>query len=143
MPQGAPTKRGWLKLLTKLSGSIGIVGVVIGSFSYSNPNSPNWNPNDYAMYEIWAVAVAPLCVCLLLWVIVATNWWWDQVTLASKRLPAPTEIFLQLEAAYGRPPTIDEVAAVHEMLLNSRTESLVNTGIGLGTFYAIQQNVHR
>lgn len=142
MPQSTPTKGGWLKLWTKLSGSIGIVGVVIGSFYYSNPDSPNWNPNDYAMYEIWAVAVAPLCVCCFAWVIVATNRWWDQVTLASKRLPTPTEIFLQLEAAYGRPPTIDEVAAVQVMLHNRRTDALVNTGIGLGTFYAIHQNVH-
>ena len=132
-------RREWLKRITWLTLMIGMVGIVVGSFFYSDPNSPNWNPNDYTTYEIWAVAVAPLCVCCLAWIIVATNWWWHQAVIATTPVPTSAQICAQFQAEYGRPPTLDEVAATQQMLGNQRNEALVNAGIGLGALYVIHR----
>lgn len=141
MPRESWNKRHCLKLLTRLTGSIGTVGVIVGSFFYSDPNSAQYDPNDYTMYEIWAVAVAPLCVCLFVWVIVAMNEWWRQVTIATTPLPNPAEIYRHLEIQYERPATMEEVAAAQQMLVHRRNEALVNAGIGLGALYAIHRRV--
>jgi hypothetical protein len=120
---------------------IGIAGIVVGCFWYSDPNSARYDPTDYTTYAIWAIAVTPLCVCLFVWVIVAANWWAHQVTVVFTPLPTPAQIYTQLRAEYGRPPTLDEVAAVQQMLANRRREALANAGIGLGASYVIHRSV--
>lgn len=131
MTRGGLTKRELLKLMTWLSVSVGIVGIIVGSLFYSDPNSPNWNPDDYTTYEIWAVAVAPFCICFFIWVKVATNSWWRHVVIATTPAPTPAEIYAQLEIEFKRPPTMEEVAAAHQMLRNGRNDALINGGIGL------------
>lgn len=143
MTRGGLTKRERLKLMTWLSVSVGIVGIIVGSLFYSDPNSPNWNPDDYTTYEIWAVAVAPLCICFFIWVIVATNSWLHQAMIATTPFPTPAEIYAHLESQYGHPPTAEEVAAMQQMLVHRRNEALVNTGIGLGALYLVARNHHR
>lgn len=140
-PGSGLTKRHWLTLMTKLSSLVALVGVVIGSFYYSSPNSPNWNPNDYAMVEIWAVAAIPMCICFFAWVIVATNWLWKEATVAASPLPSPAQICTQLQSEHGRAPTVEEVAGVRQMLQGRRNEALVNTGIGLAAFYIIHGRI--
>jgi hypothetical protein len=83
------------------------------------------------MYDIWAVAVAPLCVCFFVWVIAATNTWWHQVRIAITPLPTPAEIYTHLEIQYGRPPTVEELAAVQQLFCNGRNDAVINGGIGL------------
>ena len=43
-----------------------------------------------------------------------------------------SEISLQLQAEWGRPATLKEVALIHEMLSNRRNLALINSGLALG-----------
>jgi len=67
----------------------------------------------------------------------------DQIALAARPLPSPAQIAAQLEAEWGRPPTVEEVAAVHQMLTNQHNQALLNSGIGLGALYMIDKNLHQ
>lgn len=58
-------------------------------------------------------------------------------------IPTPQHIAWQLQQEWGRPPTVEEVAAVHGMLLSRRHEDLLNVGIGLGAVYLVDRNLHR
>ncbi len=143
MAQRRLTRRKRLKLMTWLSLIIGIAGIVVGCFFYSDPNSAHYDPTDYTTYAIWAIAMTPLCVCFFVWVLVAANWWAHQATVVFTPLPTPAQIYSEVLAEFGRPPTLDEVAAVQQMLHNRRNEALVNAGIGFGALYVIHQGVER
>ena len=57
-------------------------------------------------------------------------------------IPTPAEIFWQLEHEWGRPPTVVEVAAVHQMLSSRRNEAAVTAGVGLGALYLTHKHTH-
>ena len=63
--------------------------------------------------------------------------------VASTPVPSPAEIALLLEAEWRRPPTIVEVAAVHQMLTSRRNEALFVTGLSLGALYLADRRLHR
>ena len=73
--------------------------------------------------------------------------WWRAVSaemkVASTPVPSPAEIALLLEAEWRRPPTIVEVAAVHQMLTSRRNEALFVTGLSLGALYLADRRLHR
>ena len=62
--------------------------------------------------------------------------------VALRPVPSPAQIASQLEQEWGRPATVQEVAAVQQMLLNSRNEALFGVGISLGALYLIDHNLH-
>ena len=66
----------------------------------------------------------------------------EEVRVASTPIPSPAEISAQLEAEWGRPATIEEVAAVHQMLTSRKNEALLSAGIGLGALYLMDRNLH-
>ena len=66
----------------------------------------------------------------------------DELTVATTPIPSPSEIALQLEQEWGRPATLHEVAAVHQMLNSRRNEAMLNAGIGLGALYLIHHDLH-
>jgi len=119
-----------LKQATGASVGILLVGLVWGGMHYSNPSSPNWNPNDYAMIEIWAVAVIPLALCVFAWGCVLGKWILGQASVATVHVPTPQEIYVHLEAQLGRPPTVMEVESLHTMLRAQRNEAAVKTAAG-------------
>lgn len=61
---------------------------------------------------------------------------------AMRPVPSPAQIAYQLEVEWGRPATVQEVAAVQQMLLNGRNEALLGVGISLGALYLIDHNLH-
>jgi hypothetical protein len=65
----------------------------------------------------------------------------DEIKLASTPIPSPIPIEAQLTAAWGRPPTVVEVAAVHQMLASRHQQALLNGVIGLGLLYEIDKHV--
>ncbi|HZM56216.1 MAG TPA: hypothetical protein VFC03_14440 [Acidimicrobiales bacterium] len=53
----------------------------------------------------------------------------------------PAEIAALLEDKWGRPPTIIEVAAVHQMPTSRRNEALAATGLRLGALYLVDRSL--
>ena len=66
----------------------------------------------------------------------------QEVHAASTPIPSPAEISAQLEAEWGRPAPVEEVAAVHQMLTSRKNEALLGAGIGLGALYLMDRNIH-
>jgi hypothetical protein len=54
----------------------------------------------------------------------------------------PAEIAALLEDKWGRPPTIVEAAAVHQMPTSRRSEALAATGLSLGALYLADRSLH-
>ena len=48
---------------------------------------------------------------------------------AMKPIPSPAEISWQLQQEWGRPATIEEVAAVHQMLTSETNQAMLGAGI--------------
>jgi len=63
-----------------------------------------------------------------------------EVRVATTPVPSPAQIFFQLQAEWGRPPTVQEVAVVQTMLSNRRNEALISVGIALGAIYLIDRS---
>ncbi len=61
--------------------------------------------------------------------------------IASRPLPSPAEIESALVREWGRQPTVQEVAAVQQMLANERNQHLINAGVGLGALYMMNRNL--
>jgi hypothetical protein len=61
---------------------------------------------------------------------------------AMKPVPNPAEISWGLQQEWGRQPTVQEVAAVQQMLTSERNQSLLNSGITLGALYLMDRNLH-
>ena len=66
----------------------------------------------------------------------------DEFAVATTPVPSPGEIANALEAEWGRPPTVVEVAAVHQMLTSRKNEALLTTGLSLGALYLMDRNLH-
>lgn len=66
----------------------------------------------------------------------------ENINKAATPVPSPAYIAVQLEQEWGREPTVQEVAAVQEMLHRDHNQALVNSGIGLGALYLFERNLH-
>lgn len=65
-----------------------------------------------------------------------------EIRVASTPVPSPAEIAFRLQAEWGRPASLEEVAAVYGMLSNRRNQALINSGIALGSLYLIDHRGH-
>lgn len=61
---------------------------------------------------------------------------------ATRPIPGVGEIARDLRLGLNREPTIEEVAAVHQMLTSQRNQAAVELGIGLGAAYLIGHDSH-
>lgn len=61
---------------------------------------------------------------------------------ASRPMPTPAEIESSLRQELGRPPTIAEVAAVHQMLISEKNQAMIIAGISVGALYMMEKNLH-
>jgi hypothetical protein len=53
----------------------------------------------------------------------------EEVNVATRRLLTPDQISAQPQAEWGRTPTVQEVAAIQQMLANREDEATLNAGI--------------
>ena len=58
-----------------------------------------------------------------------------------KPIPTPQEIAHQLHVELGRPPTLQEVASVQQMLATARNQDLVTAGIGAASWVAVREGL--
>ena len=61
---------------------------------------------------------------------------------AMKPIPSPAEISWQLQQEWGRPATVQEVAAVQQILVNEKNQAMIGAGVTLGAVYLIDRNLH-
>lgn len=66
----------------------------------------------------------------------------DGIVAATHPVPSPPEIELALWREWHRQPTVEEVAAVHQMLHTERNQKLVAGGITLGALFLMQHTLH-
>ena len=64
------------------------------------------------------------------------------LTTGTTPVPTPGEIAPTLEVEWGRPATVQEVAAVHQMLMARKHDALLSAGLTLGAVYAIDRSFH-
>lgn len=63
----------------------------------------------------------------------------QSMDIAFNEIPTPSEIGWQLSQDWGRPATVEEVAAVHSMLTSEHNQALLSTGIGFAGLYAMNR----
>ena len=67
------------------------------------------------------------------------SWANTDLDVAVTPVPSPHEIAYQLQAEWGREPTVVEVAAVHQMLTSRRTEAALVTAAKDGFIYELSK----
>jgi hypothetical protein len=87
-----------------------------------------------AVVGFWAIRI-------FMWIVSALWGGFHTVTanvdVALKQIPSPQQIASQLEQEWGRPATVLEIAAVHQMLTSEHNQAVLNAGIGLGALYLV------
>lgn len=61
----------------------------------------------------------------------------NSLKVASQPIPSAAEIGWQLTQEWGRPATVQEVAAVQQMLVSEKNQHLLNAGMALGGIYLL------
>lgn len=61
----------------------------------------------------------------------------NEVNIAMAGVPDPRQIAISLEEELDRPPTYEEVNAVHEILTRRRNEAAATVAVGFGAAYLI------
>ena len=128
-----------MRKLIKIYKYLCFTGTVLGLILYCGATQ---SPSSQAMKSVGAKMFIFCCaIPIVLW------FFWicakvgfqigDSVVQASRPVPQPGEIYLALTKEYGRPATVEEVGAVHQMLHDQHNQDLVNAGLGLGALLVI------
>jgi len=117
----------------------GVVAIGIGGATYGNNNSGGSTLS--AAFIFFGMAWI-MFFWAAVWAVKFGSALGEEMRVASTPIPSPAEISAQLEAEWGRPATIEEVAAVHQILTSRKNEALLSAGIGLGALYLMDRNIH-
>jgi hypothetical protein len=89
----------------------------------------------------WAIgipiAIGALWCCWKFSVVI-----WRALDPLFETVPSPQVIAIRLEEEWGRPPTVVEVAAVHQMVIAEHNQRLINCGIALGAIFLLGHHDH-
>ena len=78
------------------------------------------------------IGIAILWCCWRFWLLI-----WHALDPFFESVPSPQAIAVRLEEEWDRPPTVVEVAAVQQMLINEHNQRLINGGIALGAIFLL------
>ena len=67
---------------------------------------------------------------------------WRALDPLFETVPSPQVIAIRLEEEWGRPPTVVEVAAVQQMLINEHNQRLINGGLVIGAIFLLGHHDH-
>jgi hypothetical protein len=106
--------------------TVSLIGLAVGLIAFSVPD-----PSGAATFWTWAgMAGTFLCVGAPI------SWYVRQasraIDVALQPVPSPEQIRLQFIQTLGREPTVQEVAALHQMLTSRHSYDLLNAGIMVG-----------
>lgn len=118
-----------------------VIGAVVAVSAHQSPDQSQL-PVQFIVGSL--IAVVPIGIWLLVqvWRTFSSDLG-RELRVASQNVPSPAEISVQLESEWGRPPSVEEVTAVQQMLHNRRNEALVNSGVTLGALYFMQRGNRR
>ena len=106
--------------------TVSLVGLMVALAAFSVPD-----PSSAATLWTW-VDMAGMFLC----VGAPTVWYVRQgcraIDKAFAQVPAPQQIRLQFIETQGREPTVQEVAALHQMPTSGRNQDLLYAGIRVG-----------
>ena len=87
--------------------------------------------HDMILYSILWIGI--------LWTLVIIGWelgfgyrTGQAIGRASMPIPTPGQVYDRLTVELGREPTISEVSDVHQMLVSSHNQDMLNAGAGIG-----------
>lgn len=110
-----------------------ICGVILISTSVAAHGDPLGGNGSNPNAAWWAGAIL-----FFYWAFALGNWAYNKVepTLdaAITPVPSPNEIYHQL-LSEGYQPSVQDVAAIHQMLTAERNNAAANLGLGLGALY--------
>jgi hypothetical protein len=99
------------------------------------------------LYEPVTYGVISLLVLLFLLFVVCLvgqiHWTGKQIDLAFVPVPSPAEISWQIQQETGQAPSIQDVAAVHQMLQSESNQAKINAGIGVASIALVWKTLHR
>lgn len=117
--------------------AIGLVLAVIGgSMVMGDPqfNNPNVNTLDARSSNGIVIFFIGLTVFMWPWIWRFVSVVWDSVRAAAQPVPSVQQINQILTNYYGRPATIEEVAAAQSIFAHNRNEAAAQAALGVGAF---------
>ena len=106
--------------------TVSLVGLIVALAAFSVPD-----PSGAGTFWTW-VGMAGCALC----VGAPTYLYFRQtsraIDVAMESVPSPQEIRLKFIQTQGREPTVQEVAALHQMLTSQHNQDLLNAGILVG-----------
>jgi hypothetical protein len=114
--------------------------VFLIQFAFTAPQSLI---RDWLMGIPLIFIVGPTFLALIDGVLVLTNRAYDSAMTAAQPIPSPQEIYAGLANEWGRAPTVQEVAAVQQVLVNQRNQHLINAGMSFGVLYMVHDASRR
>ena len=106
--------------------TVSLIGLAVALIAFSFPD-PSGNPNA----GTWiGMAGCALCVGAPFYCYLRAGS--RAIDRAFQPIPSPQEIRLQFIQTQGREPTVQEVAALHQMLTSQHSQDLLNAGILVG-----------
>jgi hypothetical protein len=137
-----PVKSGWNRPINLRSlKDVYFICVIIGAYLIFTHLGGFDKPGYSGGPEVGAgfiLLVAIPCFWVLRWGWRLGGYASDQLKTATTPLPTPDQIRASLEAEWRRPATVQEVAAVQQMLTNERNQALFNSGMALGAIYLLR-----
>jgi hypothetical protein len=112
-----------------------VVGVILFNQFCNNPNA---DPSGYVWWEggigcLFMFGPAALCYFRA---------FGQAVNTVMTPVPHPTEIELALWKQYGRQPTLQEIAAMQQILIAQRNQELLGAAVLIGGAVAIDHTLH-
>lgn len=130
--------------------AIGVVPLVIAVVLVkNNPAFNNTGPGANSPANIArcndAVELALIGLVFVLWPWI--DWFLDSVIgsvrAATAPIPSPAEIHQTLSNYYGRPATIEEVAAAQSIYVHQRNEAAAQAALGIGALFMLNDAARR
>jgi uncharacterized membrane protein len=122
------------------------VGLAVLLFAGISTIGHQPSQNGLSPFEVVLVIYCVLLFVLVMPIVQVVLWrtisaGFDEMRVASTSIPTPSEISWQLGQEWGRPATLEEVAAVYQMLTARKNQALINSGITLGAIYLMGRNL--
>ena len=120
--------------------TLGTEAFWLGCLLFGGLKSSTSNTSQYLIYA-WGALGIPFLVLLCTGISRMLEPSFYALRQLRLPIPSPPEIEASLWQEWGRRPTLQEVAAVEQMLHNQRNRDLVNAGMGFGALYLIARSM--
>jgi hypothetical protein len=103
-----------------------LVGLIVALAAFTVPD-----PNGTATFWTW-LGMAGMVLFVGAPFILYLRFGGRVIDMAMQPVPSPQQIRLQFIETQGREPTVQEIAALHQMLTSQHNQDMLNAGIVVG-----------